>query len=381
MPEKTPVGIFRIDYPNPSEAFIPSQAAALSRYDPVFITRTWKAPSADTYRWLHADNTVAVAQLGQARWRQRLFTLTRSPGDFLRDGRLSTLRLLHAHFGHDGVYATPLARELNVPLVVTMHGYDVYSTLNSQLRSGAITTYQFLWHKRELHAACSRFIAVSHFIRGMLIEQGYPEDKIIPHYIGINTQRFIPSSEPRGPGRYLLCVARHVDGKGIDVLLHAFARLVPDHPDVTLVQVGSGPETARLEQLACELGVASKVEFMGNRTHDEVVALMQQAEVFVLPTRWKEGLPTVVIEASACGVPVVGTRAGGTPEAIRDGETGFLTVRNDAAQLAAKIRLLLSNPAQARRMGEQGRNFVLQCFDLRTQTEKLESLYDEVLTS
>jgi glycosyltransferase involved in cell wall biosynthesis len=272
---------------------------------------------------------------------------------------------------------------LGVPLVVTFHGADCTVSRRSLWRSGKLYNYRFLLREGRLKREAALFVAVSDFIRGRLIDRGYPAGRVIKHYIGVDTERFRPGRDGGGEP-YVLSVARHVAKKGIDVLLRAFARLATRHPSLLLLQVGAGPLTGQLQALTRALGTTSRVRFLGAQAHERVTELMQGARALVLSSRTtvdgdSEGLGIVINEASACGVPVVATRHGGIPEAVVDGETGFLIAEGDDAALSDRLDALLSDMALARRMGRRGREYVSEMFNIRKQTRALEVVYDEVL--
>lgn len=365
------VGIYRKAYPAVSESFIREQADNMRRYQPTFVlcTQTGEIPF----------QSVSLSQGDRLGMRQMLYLLTRSPRLFTLD-RLAGLNLLHAHFGPDGVYAMALARRLKIPFLVTFHGYDITVSRRAAWRSGMPLYYQLILHERELQQKAAGFIAVSDFIYKKLLERGYPEEKIIRHYIGVDSEKFSPRRDATAH-RYILCVGRHTQKKGIDTLLRAFAQIAKRHPDVELVQVGTGSMSAELRTLAMELGIHERVRFLGAQPHQVVLGLMQGAEVFALPSQTaangdSEGLPIVFNEASACCVPIVSTWHSGIPEAVLDGKTGFLVPEKDHAALADRLDILLADPALGSRMGARGRELVCEEFDIRKQTAKLEAIYD-----
>lgn len=368
------IGIYRTVFPLISETFIDQQARALRRFEPVMIMRNQHGP---------VDlNHIALGSLSMGRFRTTLFALTGAPVLFGQPQQFENIALLHAHFGPDATYALPLARALRVPLVVTFHGFDCTSQRRALLTSGRFSNLRFLLMKKALQKGATKVIAVSKFIEGLLLEQGYPRDKVVQHYIGVDTDKFCPCLGKRRE-RYILCVGRHAEKKGIDTLLRGFARIAGKHADVTLIQVGAGELTSKLTDLARELGIAQRVRFLGARPSSEVLELMQGAELFVLPSQTarggdSEGLGIVFNEASACEIPIVATRHGGIPEAVIDGETGLLVEEGDDSQLAEYMDLLLTDRALAQRMGQRGREYVSEVFDLRKQTAKLEELYADL---
>jgi glycosyltransferase involved in cell wall biosynthesis len=368
-PEVRRIGIYRTAFPLASEPFIVEQARALRRYEPLMLART---------RCGHVSlpvRAVSDGRLGRAR--TAAFALTGHAGLF---GALPELHLVHAHFGPDGVYGGAIARRLAIPYLVTFHGFDATVTRAALWQSRKAYAVQFLLRERQLQRTASAFIAISKFIAARLRDRGYPHDRIIQHYIGVDTERFQPA--PRASDRYVLSVGRAVEKKGIATVLRAFARVAGRHPGVRLVHVGDGPQLSELRALAARLGIAGSVELRGARPHDEVVALMRGATVFALasctaPDGDAEGLGIVFNEASACAVPVVATRHGGIPEAVLHGETGLLSEERDDIAMAEHLDVLLRDRALAERLGARGREYVCDAFDLRRQTARLEEVYDQ----
>lgn len=371
-----PIGIYLRTFPRISEAFVIEQAHHLRQYQPTFVATTLLKDTSLPHIALSQDDKLRLKQINH--------TLTCHPNLFRNHwAALNNLSLIHAHFGPNGVYAMPLAQKLKIPLVVTFHGYDI--TLNRQAiwRTGKLLYYQFLFHEQELKTKASAFIAVSKFIQNKLIEQGYPQEKIIQHYIGVDTVKFSPVLQ-QDARRYILCVGRHTEKKGIATLLRAFASIAAKHPDVTLFQVGQGALTGKLQTLAKKLGIDRRVRFLGAQPHEKVLQLMQQAEIFALPSQTAktgecEGLPIVILEASACAIPVVSTYHSGIPEAVIDGETGFLVAEKDDECLAKKLDILLSDRALGKKMGRQGRELIDESFNIRQQTAKLEAIYNSLI--
>ncbi|MES1021691.1 glycosyltransferase [Gloeocapsa sp. BRSZ] len=368
------IGIYRRVFPLTSEAFIKEQSHNMMRYQPTFISNTLlqEVPF----------SSIAVSQNDLLGIKQTTFLLTRSPKLFDNLDSCSNLGLIHAHFGPDGVYAIPIAEKLKIPLVVTFHGYDITISRNALWRKGKFLYYQLIFHEEELKRKVTKFIAVSQFIKNKLLEKKYPSEKIIQHYIGVDTEKFTPGR--KAGERYILCVGRHTQKKGIDTLLRAFAKITNKHPEVSLVQVGTGALTNTLHNLTRTLDIEHRVKFLGAQPHEVVLNLMRGAEVFALASQTAangdcEGLPIVINEASACGLPVVSTWHSGIPEAILDGETGFLVAEQDDVNLAEKLDVLLGDRALGKKMGQRGREFVCEIFDIQKQTSKLEAIYDSII--
>jgi colanic acid/amylovoran biosynthesis glycosyltransferase len=286
--------------------------------------------------------------------------------------------LLHAHFGVEGVYAIETARALRVPLVTTLHGFDVTVSKSQLLASKKISWVNYVAWRRTLFSEGAVFICVSEHIRRRAVEWGYPAERIVVLPIGVDVESIQPAGFAETPR--ILHVARLVEKKGTSDLLRAFADVRTAVPDAELVIVGDGPLRASLEGLARDLGVAAAVRFLGVQKHSETLRWLNRSRLLCLPSTTasngdQEGLGMVLLEAGAAGKPVVGTDHGGIPEAVEDGSNGFLVPERDAAALADRLLAMLSDPQLCERFGKAGREMVVERFNLRRQTEKLESLY------
>jgi glycosyltransferase involved in cell wall biosynthesis len=175
-----------------------------------------------------------------------------------------------------------------------------------------------------------------------------------------------------------LSVGRFEVAKDYPTMLRAFARVRAQQPDAVLLLVGRGSLQAETEALARELGLASTVRFLGVRS--DVPAVMAAADGYVMSSAW-EGMPMVLLEAAAAGLPIVATRVGGNQEVVIDGETGFLTPPRDSEGLAsAMTRLSGLSEAQRHSLGERGREHIRIHYGLDRVADRWEELYREVLT-
>jgi len=288
--------------------------------------------------------------------------------------------LIHAHFGPDGVAALPLSRLLGVPLIVTFHGYDA-TTSDEHARRSSLRQALYVRRRSELAARASLFLAVSQFVKGRLIAQGFPEDRIVVHYIGVDTDSF-QSSAAREREPVVLFVARLVEQKGCEHLIRAMELVQRAHPEVELVVIGEGPQRKSLEAKAA--ACLTRYRFLGVQPPEEVRSWMRRARVFCVPSITmdsgaEEGFGIVFAEAQAAELPVVSYASGGIPEAVGHGETGFLAPEGDWQGLAAHLQTLLGSVALERSFGVAGRDRVMARFDLRSQTAMLEEIYDGVI--
>ncbi|MEV6291875.1 glycosyltransferase family 4 protein [Streptomyces sp. NPDC051896] len=178
----------------------------------------------------------------------------------------------------------------------------------------------------------------------------------------------------------VVCVSRLVPRKGQDTLIQAMPRILAAEPDTVLLIVGGGPYERDLQRMAAETGVAGSVRFTGAVPWSELPAHYGAGDVFAMPCRTRrggldvEGLGIVYLEASATGLPVVAGDSGGAPDAVLDGETGWVVRGGEPAEAADRIVALLGDPELRRRMGERGRQWVEEKWRWDLLAEKLEDL-------
>jgi colanic acid/amylovoran biosynthesis glycosyltransferase len=358
-----------------SQTFVRAQAEMLHEYMPVYAgaARVRGGLSLPDGRWTVVNDGGWTGRLRQAAFYRRGWApkMVRTLGQ-------ARPKLLHCHFGPDGIRGMQLARKLNVPFVVTFHGYDATIT------PGFSPDWRhrlFLEQREILAREGARFIAVSNFIRQKLLSQGFPEEKVVVHYIGIDTELFHADlTVAREP--VVLFVGRLVEKKGCEFLIRAMARLRDRHADLHLVVIGDGPLRKDLERLARQH--YSKTNFLGAKTAEEIKNWMNRASVFCVPSMTasngdQEGFGLVFTEAQAMGLPVVSFASAGVPEAVADGVTGFLVPERDEEGLARNIDRLLRDKDVWQRCSAAGIMRVRSQFNLRKQTRALEAIYDSVV--
>ena len=306
------------------------------------------------------------------------------PPGITRGLKAENPQLIHAHFGMDALDAWPLARALNLPMLVTLHGYDI-NTHRDWWEAGNAGFLMRFYPRLLLRLAQQprvRFIAVSEALRQRAIESGIPGDKIAVNYIGIDTRKFVPGAvqiAKRPP--HILFVGRLVEKKGCQYLIEAMAAVQQAVPAAQLIVVGDGPLRHDLERAAKKIGI--RATFRGAQSSMQVNRELDAARVFCLP-RVKakngdsEGFGLVLLEAQASGVPVVTSALGGATEGIREGVTGYSFAEGDVAALARTLISLLKEDKILVHMAEQGPQFVASEFDLTHCTKQLEILYDMV---
>jgi glycosyltransferase involved in cell wall biosynthesis len=371
--------IFRHQLFKVSEPFITQQAEQLTQFRPIYLGRSRFGNPPEGARSFALEDAEKQRSLSRRLWQ----VITRDPRPYM--DLLSGQRpaLIHAHFGVEGVYALPLARKLKVPLVTTFHGFDATTTTRALLSSGSPSWINYARFREQLAEEGDLFLCVSDYIRQRVIELGFPEERTHAHYIGIDTQAILQRN-PNEERLVVLHVARLVKKKGTEYLIRAFAQIAAQIPSAELVIVGEGPLRASLEMLARSLRIEQRTRFLGAQPHAEVISLMRKAAMLVLPSVTapsgdSEGLGMVLLEASARGVPLIGTSHGGIPEAIEDAKTGYLVPEHDVNLLGDRIAGLLSDDRLRHHMGREARMLVESRFDIRKQTLLLESFYKRCL--
>lgn len=217
-----------------------------------------------------------------------------------------------------------------------------------------------------------------------LLHHRFHPAKVVHIPNGIDTEQFRPAllQPPANRAeRDILCVARLEYPKGVDVLLHAWGRMMhaPDdwrrHLRLRLRLVGQGIFRPQMERIAAELGIADSVEFLGLRR--DVIDLLQHAWGFVMPSRW-EGMPNALLEAMACGLPCVATRVSGSEDIIEHGVNGLLVPPEHPAELARALRCLIEDTTLAQHLAQEARATIVRDYQLSAITEKCLHLYDSV---
>ena len=288
--------------------------------------------------------------------------------------------LIHAHFGPDATHAMPLARVLDVPLIVTHHGYDV--TTEDHALSRSLPLHFYVKRRARLYQVAALVICVCEFVRGKALSKGAPPHKTLVHYTGIDIGGFTPDPS-MARSDTVLFVGRLVENKGCESLLRAMRLVQQARPECGLVIIGDGPLRSQLEKTAHELAL-HHVSFLSTQPSGLVRHWMNRAHVLGVPSVTvasgaSEGIATVCAEAQAMGLPVAGFATGGIPEAVVHGETGLLARERDVAGLAHNIITLLSDRSRWQRFSEAGQRRTRELFDLRRQTAALEDIYRAVL--
>jgi glycosyltransferase involved in cell wall biosynthesis len=373
------VALLRNNFLPYSETFIHDELRHHERYEAVVLARQWR--NAERFP---GHEVVAVERIpdGRRPLASAWYALTGRSGVLERAVAAGRFDVIHAHFGHNGIYALGLARRHRLPLVVSLHGRDV------SVLAGTDKYYPAWWHYlaryRRLFRETGVFLAASEDLRDLFVGAGCPAEKVEVFRLGIDLGTFRPADGPAPEGDPLvLMIGRFVEKKGHAFGIRAAAAARASGARFRLVIVGEGPLGGEYRDLARSLGIEDALELPGALPHAEVKRLLRGAAVLVAPScvarnRDRDSGLIVAKEAAACGVPVIGTTHGGIPDIVEHGVTGFLVPERDVDQLAGHLGGLLADPGRRRAMGLAGRGKMEREYDIRERVRALERVYDRV---
>jgi colanic acid/amylovoran biosynthesis glycosyltransferase len=286
--------------------------------------------------------------------------------------------IIHCHFGMNGIQGMML-RDLGVidgKLCTVFHGYD----LSGYLQKSGQHAYRDLFKKGEL------FLPISEYWKENMVALGCDKKKICVHHMGIDCSRFIPITQQTRidePVRFIT-IARLVEKKGIEYAIRAIAKLKDYRPKIEYLIIGDGPLKVPLENLVKKLEVSGIVTFLGWQNGDEIINTLSRSNLLVLPSITssngdREGIPVVLMEAMAMGLPVISTYHSGIPELIKDGVSGFLLDEGDVDGLAQKLMEFVDNPKIWESLGREGRKQVENIYNIHILNDCLVNIYNELL--
>jgi glycosyltransferase involved in cell wall biosynthesis len=384
-------------YPRFSETFILSELLELERQGVELHVFSLKRPNdgiahADVRR-VRAPVTYLPESLPGLLWAQRR-TLRRRPLRLL--GLLvSVLRKRHRACAKHVLQASAIA-----PLLLSgdfdhLHAHFASGTTSVALHASRLTgiPYSFTAHAKDIFLDSvrpsdlarklgpARFAVTVSDYNARYLRQLANGTPIVRVYNGLDLQRFAPNGTPRERPPLVLAVGRLIEKKGFDVLIHACRRLaagVVFRCDI----VGKGPLEDELSALVARLDLTRRIRLLGPLPRERLVELYPRAAVVAAPCVVgadgnRDGLPTVLIEAMAVGVPVVATPVTGIPELVEDGVTGLLVQEGDPDALAHALERLLADEALAQDLAAAARRRVEERFDLGHNVARLRQLFEE----
>lgn len=289
--------------------------------------------------------------------------------------RASSADVVHAHLGYSATLVPLAARLAGVPCVATLHLVPQLGSRADRVKEGLSVL---------VPATLGRLVLVSTAAYDGYARHYGPATaswRCIPNGIDVDrystARRRLPQDVPVPDGAPVWAVVAALrEPKGHVPLVEAWARVVEQHPDAHLLVVGEGTHRPAIETRVRELGLDRRIHLLGRR--EDVPDLLAGVDG-VVSASFTEALPTSLVEAAACGLPVVATDAGGTRDVVLDGETGRVVPVGDVPALARELSRLLSDPGARAAYGEAARRRAEQTFSMQTWTRALHDLYAELI--
>jgi len=305
------------------------------------------------------------------------------PKDIFEWAKRIKPRLIHAHFGTDGAMILPLAEKLNIPLIISFLGTEATLKYKYAIKSN-IGQILYILRRKNLIKKVNKVIVPSEFLKLKVLDHGFPSDKITLLHHGVDLIKFTASKTNPEYG-HIVFVGRLLEIKGLNYLIEAISKIKNKHPEIFLTVIGEGPMQKEFEKQA-ETQLMTGFQFLGAKPHEIVRIFLERSYIFCmpsisLPSGQTEAFGLVFAEAQAMGIPIVSFNSGGIPEVVKNGETGILVEEKNVDKLADAIQILMQNRNLRNKMGMAGRKRVELYFDLKKQNEKLEILYDEILSN
>ncbi len=297
-------------------------------------------------------------------------------------GNINSIKLIHSHFGQNGIAAVKLKLELKVPLITSFYGYDT-----GRLGKKFLPYYMKLIQNGDL------FLVLSEDMKEDLIDLGFPPERILIHHLGIDTYEFnINRNSTKDNSFKLLTIARFDEGKGIHIVLKALQLLFDMQPAMKPIIkykiVGGGEYEDKLKQFINEYNLSDNVEIINNlgvKNGREIVKeQLRNSDIFILCSYQttkgtKEGTPVVLMEAQSCGLPCIATKHAGIPEVVIDGKSGILVKEKCPEEICQAILFLYQNKEIVESMKIKARENIVDNFNHKNQMDKLTNIYKQLI--
>jgi colanic acid/amylovoran biosynthesis glycosyltransferase len=281
--------------------------------------------------------------------------------------------IIHCHFGYNGLVGVIL-RDIGAikgKIITTFHGIDV----TNYVKIKGERAYDLLFQLGDL------FLPISELWKRRLIELGC-NGNIIVHRMGIDCNKFnFTARKLRANGVVqIVTIARLTEKKGVEYAIRAVAKLAKSKTNLNYTIVGDGPLKESLQQLIQELSVDPIVTLVGWKHQLEIIDILKNSDIMLAPSVTskngdREGIPVVLMETMAMGLPIVSTVHSGIPELVENGVSGFLVPEKDVDALAEKLNYLVENPEIWNKMGAAARAFVEEHYNINKLNDKLVEIY------
>jgi len=283
--------------------------------------------------------------------------------------------VIHAHFGTHGCVVLPVALELGIPLVVSFHGFDAFRLPHEK---GWSAKY------RNLFAGASVVTVVSQLMKAHLIKLGCPPEKLQVIHVGKKMRDYAFREPQANAIRSFVSIGRLTAKKGHEDAICAFQKVLKTHPELSLEIIGTGEQEPELKALIGDGPLQQKIKLSGALSHPETKKRLAASDAFILCSKTgtngdMEGVPTVLMEAQAMGLPCVSTIHSGIPEVIPAENQWLLANEGNVNAIADKIlKLVQTGQADLEEVAKRGREKVEREFNLETEVRKLKELYQQL---
>ncbi len=280
--------------------------------------------------------------------------------------------LIHIQWGNLG---EELLSNLDflAPVIVSFH-----SSVTPRTWSISNTGFSSVFKK------ANTILPVSDYIKNELTSMGCDSRKLITHHMGVDTSLFFPGLTKNNNTVDILSVGSFIEKKGFQDAIRAIGILPKDlRASLKYKLIGEGPMKTEYERLIRKGGIKDIVIFLGKLTQDRVVLEYQNSDIYIHSSMLSsegddEGIPTAIIEAQSCSIPIISTRHTGIPEVVQHGVSGYLSAENDINDLSTNLSRLVSNQNLREKMGKSGRKIVVDKFNVDTLTQNMITIYKNI---
>lgn len=293
-----------------------------------------------------------------------------------------TPNIIHTHTATpDGYAGLLLKRRYKIPFICSLRGSDInYYPFRDKLTMALTKT---------VLSKADQIVSVSHALRKTAEAIEKPLRPIRVLHNGCDFMNFSFKEDDRLKTRkdigvlnnekVIIFVGALMKDKGVYELINAFRKIISKYPAVHLILLGSGPEDKIIKRVILENRSDKKIHLIGRRPHDEVVKWLKSSDLFVLPT-YNEGLPNALLEAMACGLPVIASNVGGIPEVVTDGENGILIDAKNIDALYQAIDYMLPNDNISKSMGNKGKELIENKFTWENNAKNMTDIYESLIS-
>jgi len=356
-----------------SETFIHNYLSNLENFKPVCLALEYK--NLDNFP-LPKEDLYYFNKRRLLNWPKAM--RMRRDGDAQEVLKNLDVKLIHAHFGHNGFHCLNLKRKFGLPLVTTFYDFDA-SKLPRKKRWR--NNYKILFKEGDL------FLVEGNHMRLRLIGLGCPPEKIQLQRIAIPLEKIslIPRKRKNSEKTTFIFSGRFVEKKGLIYALKAIDKIKYRY-NFEFRIIGDGPLKGAIEKFVNDRNLNSGlVKMLGFLSYDKYLTEMAKADIFIHPSvvaadgDSEGGAPTTILEAQAMGMPVVSTYHSDIPNIVVPGKSALMSKEKDIDSLAENMTFLLENPRKWKSMGETGRQFIAEFHDIKTEVNKLEDKYYSLL--